>query len=153
MSCCRRDVGQLCSVCGRPPNLYGNLDIRTGWEGWCSICNAHWHLQKAKVLREKTESYLKEVASTNVFVVSGIASSIACYIACPEYELRLIRRAQVTLNYIEMLKMHVADACRTAAGSAAEPGTDGPDGCVAESSDWTRGNLSAVILKLWVPPF
>ena len=127
------------------------MDDRTGWVGWCRICNGQWHLQKAKVLKEKTEIYLKEVSSTNVFVVSGIASSIACYIACPEYELRLIRRAQVTLNYIEMVKMHVADACRTAAGGAAEPGTDGPDGCAARGSDWMRENISAVISKFSLP--
>ena len=89
-----------CSACGRLPNFYGNMDDRTGWVGWCRICNGQWHLQKAKVLKEKTEIYLKEVSSTNVFMLGGIASLIACYIACPEYELRLIRRAHVTAAQI-----------------------------------------------------
>ena len=172
-----------CSACGRPSHLYGNRDVRTGWEGWCSVCNGHWHLQKAKVLKAKIECHLKEVSSTHVFVSSGIASVIACYIACPEYERDLVRRAHVTAAQIylttdpddntddedssgvchfnldftndfwEQMMLHAVDACRTAAGSAAELGTDGPDGCVAGSSDRTRGNLSAVILKFWVPPF
>ena len=89
-----------CSACGRRTDLYGNIDVRTGWRGWCCICNAEWHLQQAQVLKAKTECYLKEVSSTNVFVSSGIASLIACYIACPEYELRLIGRAQVTAEQI-----------------------------------------------------
>ena len=158
-----------CSACGRPSHLYGNRDVRTGWEGWCSVCNGHWHLQKAKVLKAKIECHLKEVSSTHVFVSSGIASVIACYIACPEYERDLVRRAHVTAaqiywttdpdaytddedssgvchfnleftkDYWQQMMSHAVDACRTAAGSAAEPGTDGPDGCVAGGSDRTRG--------------
>ena len=89
-----------CSSCGRRTDLTGNIDVRTGWRGWCCICNAQWHLQQAQVLKAKTECYLKEVSSTNVFVSSGIASVIACYIACPEYERDLVRRAHVTAAQI-----------------------------------------------------
>ena len=170
-----------CSSCGRRTDLTGNIDVRTGWRGWCCICNAEWHLEEAQVVKAKTECYLKEVSSTNVFVVSGIASSIACYIACPEYERDLVRRAHVTAAQIylttdpddntddedssgvchfnldftkdfwQQMMSHAVDACRTAAGSAAEPGTDGPDGCAARGSDRTRENLSAVISKFSLP--
>ena len=37
-----------CSACGRGTDLTGNVDIRTGWRGWCCICNAEWHLQEAQ---------------------------------------------------------------------------------------------------------
>ena len=89
-----------CSACGRGTDLTGNIDIRTGWRGWCCICNAEWHLQEAQVLKAKIECYLKEVSSTNVFVSSDIASLIARYVACPEYELRLIREAHATAAQI-----------------------------------------------------
>ena len=84
-----------CSACGRWMEFTGDIDVRTGWRGWCCICNAEWHLEEAQVVKAKTECYLKEVCSTNVFVSSGIASVIACYIACPEYERDLVRMAKI----------------------------------------------------------
>ena len=36
--CCAR-----CSKCNRPAALFGSFDERTGWRGWCDICNWHWH--------------------------------------------------------------------------------------------------------------
>ena len=167
-----------CNACGRPSHLYGNRDVRTGWEGWCSVCNGHWHLQKAKVLKAEIECHLKEVSSTHVFVSSGIASVIACYIACPEYERDLVRRAHVTAaqiywttdpdantddedssgvchfnleftnGYFEQMMSHAVDACRTAAGSAAEPGTDGPDGCVAGGNNRAFGESLGCYFKV-----
>ena len=32
-----------CSQCHRPAFLFGSIDERTGWRGWCVICNWHWH--------------------------------------------------------------------------------------------------------------
>ena len=89
-----------CSVCDLRTDLYGNIDERTGWIGWCFVCNAQWHLEEAQIVKAKTECYLKEVSSTNVFMLGGIASLIACYIACPEYELRLLRSAQLNAEHI-----------------------------------------------------
>ena len=89
-----------CSVCDLRTDLYGNIDERTGWIGWCFVCNAQWHLEEAQMLKAKTECYLKEVSSTNVFMLGGIASLIACYIACPEYELLLLRSAQLNAVHI-----------------------------------------------------
>ena len=89
-----------CSACRRPTDLYGNKDVRTGWKGWCCICNGQWHLQQAEKLKAKIECHFKEVSSTNVLVSSDIASLIACYIACPENEVHLIRRAHATAAQI-----------------------------------------------------
>ena len=52
-----------CSACGRRTDLYGNIGVRTGWRGWCCICNAEWHLQQAQVLKAKTECCLKGAGS------------------------------------------------------------------------------------------
>ena len=90
----------FCSACGRFSNLYGKEDVRTGWIGWCYICNGQWHYSRAIVLKAKTEFHLKALSSTNVFVSSDIASLIARYVACPEYELRLIREAHATAAQI-----------------------------------------------------
>ena len=37
---------RFCHQCGRPANLFGSRDIETGWEGWCTVCNADWHYHK-----------------------------------------------------------------------------------------------------------
>ena len=36
-----------CSKCNRPASLFGSIDVRTGWRGWCDICNWHWHHPEA----------------------------------------------------------------------------------------------------------
>ena len=95
MPCRLRAVARPCSVCGRPQNLYGNMDIRTGWEGWCSICNAHWHFQEAKVLQAKTEGQLKQVSRRSVFQSTVIVSVISSYVVSPECEVRLMQTMRV----------------------------------------------------------
>ena len=47
-----------CSACGRRTDLTGNIDIRTGWRGWCCICNAEWHLQEAQAQSLHANSFL-----------------------------------------------------------------------------------------------
>ena len=37
-----RDVALKCMKCGRPTSLFGWVDIQSGWEGWCRICNWRW---------------------------------------------------------------------------------------------------------------
>ena len=71
------------------------MDIRTGWEGWCSICNAHWHLQKAKVLQANTEGQLKQVSRRNVFQSTVIVSVISSYVVSTECEVRLMQTMRV----------------------------------------------------------
>ena len=34
---------RFCHRCGRPSNLVGDIDVKTGWTGWCKVCNADWH--------------------------------------------------------------------------------------------------------------
>ena len=34
---------RFCHRCGRPSNLFGDRDVKTGWTGWCKVCNADWH--------------------------------------------------------------------------------------------------------------
>ena len=71
------------------------MDIRTGWEGWCSICNAHWHFQQANVLQAKTEGQLKQVSRRSVFQSTVIVSVISSYVVSPECEVRLMQTMRV----------------------------------------------------------
>ena len=32
-----------CRRCGRPSSLFGSTDRKTGWRGWCFVCNWKWH--------------------------------------------------------------------------------------------------------------
>ena len=34
--------GRHCMRCSRRCNLFGSRDLETGWEGWCTVCNAEW---------------------------------------------------------------------------------------------------------------
>ena len=36
--------GRRCMRCSRRSNLFGNRDVETEWEGWCSVCNAEWRI-------------------------------------------------------------------------------------------------------------
>ena len=71
------------------------MDIRTGWEGWCSICNAHWHFQQANALQAKTEGQLKQVSRRSVFQSTVIVSVISSYVVSPECEVRLMQTMRV----------------------------------------------------------
>ena len=45
-----RPFCERCSKCNRPASLFaefGRIDKRTGWRGWCDICNWHWHHPEA----------------------------------------------------------------------------------------------------------
>ena len=44
------DDGRRCRRCGRRSQLFGDFDIRTGWAGWCMMCNEEWY-DKIRVVR------------------------------------------------------------------------------------------------------
>ena len=46
MSYALDDAWTNCALCRRPRRMYGIRDPRTGWEGWCGLCNWHWHNSK-----------------------------------------------------------------------------------------------------------
>ena len=35
-----RDDKRRCKQCGRRSRLFGDCDLRSGWVGWCEVCNA-----------------------------------------------------------------------------------------------------------------
>ena len=43
---------RCCFQCGRPSALFGSRDSRTGWVGWCRICNWHWHYADAIIYHD-----------------------------------------------------------------------------------------------------
>ena len=41
-------MSRRCERCRRPAFLFGFCDIRTGWQGWCGVCNTKWHISVAE---------------------------------------------------------------------------------------------------------
>ena len=62
-----------CNQCSRLTCWWGDYDPKTGWMGWCNICNAKWHDEDA--IRKISELGIKDL------VPESIVSIIYGYLA------------------------------------------------------------------------
>ena len=69
-----------CNQCSRLTCWWGDYDPKTGWMGWCRICNAKWHSEDA--IRKISELVTQElVHESNVNITYGyLAEDLAIII-------------------------------------------------------------------------
>ena len=63
-----------CNQCSRLTRWWGDYDPKTGWMGWCNICNAKWHWS------EDAEPKISELVTLEL-VHESIVSIIYGYLA------------------------------------------------------------------------
>ena len=94
-----------CQRCCRPAFLYGiaflygNRDVETGWEGWCSVCNWMWRFGELKqIIQFKLLDWLPD-ANTRRHIWSYLASD-------RDIDLFLCGSAQFQLHNLHVNAIH-----------------------------------------------
>ena len=69
---------ERCNICGFPRKMYGCRDVRTGWEGWCRVCNWHWRhssdVARARRVAASWRTGTREISLPQTIVQRAIMS-------------------------------------------------------------------------------
>ena len=89
-----------CEMCGRPARLYGRLDIRTGWEGWCVVCNGRWHFDRVKKqlmgqAKGRVQCTSKKSVRAMTLKRASIMAAIMSFLGFADLELQRIQKVHL----------------------------------------------------------